>query len=379
MLVIFLLLATIIPLIFLSLVYWMDLYQTGEFRSALLCFIWGLVTYAIASVVNIFIIQLGWMTSKNVVCFVAPLIEEILKAMILIYLARRSNFIYFVDGAIFGFSTGIGFAIMENYQYILAGTAMNLSTTVGLVVSTNLMHASASAIVGIAAGIARFQRSYKHTMIIMVGLIVSILLHMTFNIFVTNINNQYHIFFAAIISFCSISIIALMIQLGLLEEKKWIEEKLGKADRVTVNETALVLCLDNVQEIIAPVVKKFGPDKAEKIEKFLLLQARLGILRKTIDKSTGENMRQDIEQEMTALREDMDKTRRELGIYCMLYLRNIFPQKTSPLWDRLEELTEQHLSAQLGKSNLNLWSVLDNRVAKSIDVKPGSLDKRMSE
>ena len=71
---------------------------------------------------------------------------------------RRPKFTYFVDGAIYGFAIGIGFAVFENYEYI-AGSSAALNTAIGRVISTNLIHATASAIIGIAFGLARFQHT----------------------------------------------------------------------------------------------------------------------------------------------------------------------------------------------------------------------------
>ena len=110
--------ATIIPLVFLYLIYTRDLYGTGAFRYVIYCFFWGAAAYVLAAYVNTWVEGTGLVTRLQVVRYTAPVAEEILKALILIYLVRRPQFTYFVDGAIYGFAIGIGFAVFENYQYI---------------------------------------------------------------------------------------------------------------------------------------------------------------------------------------------------------------------------------------------------------------------
>src|SRR5512142_1235110 len=102
--IIALVIATAIPLIVLYIIYTLDLYKTGAFRSVLLCFAWGGAAFAGAYFTNRTIYLNHLASSDNIVMFVAPVVEEILKALILVYLVRRPNFTYFVDGAIYGFA-----------------------------------------------------------------------------------------------------------------------------------------------------------------------------------------------------------------------------------------------------------------------------------
>jgi len=52
--------------------------------------------------------------------YVSPLIEEALKAMIVVFLIRTRRVGFLVDAAILGFAVGAGFALVENlYIYLL--------------------------------------------------------------------------------------------------------------------------------------------------------------------------------------------------------------------------------------------------------------------
>jgi RsiW-degrading membrane proteinase PrsW (M82 family) len=364
--------ATAIPLVFLYVVYTLDLYKTGEFRFVLIGFAWGGLAWVIARYVNqfayrVFIFPLPGASFETVARYIAPAVEEILKALFLLYLVRRPNFTYFVDGAIYGFSIGIGFAVFENYEYVL-GTNQALGLAIGRVLSSNLIHASASALVGVAVGIARFQRLPKKILFTLGGLLIAIAVHTVFNNLVAELQGSgMLIIYASILGISAAGVVAFTIKRGLAEEKTWIEEKLGDADRVTAKEAAAVQKLSSIQDVLAPLAERFGPEKAEQIENFLVIQARLGILRKTLDKLNDEKMRKSVEEQMAKLRLEMDKSRRQVGAYCMLYLRNIFPEDSSPLWGRLETAINEKIAARPATGGANLWASLGQKTAPKLD------------
>ncbi len=367
--------ATLIPLIALYVIYTLDLYKLGTFKSVLTCFVAGSVAFFIAREVNLFLYTGKYVDYHTTVRYSAPIIEEILKGLILIYLVRRPSFTYFVDGAIYGFASGIGFAIFENYEYIASSYDAGLITALSRVLSTNLIHASASALLGIGFGLSRFQRSYRKILVIALGLVSAIGLHMIYNNVVDRVDSgviseSMILLAATVIGFSGAGLVALIMNRGLKEEKTWIEEKLGAADRVTSGEAAIVKRFDEMNDLLAPLTQRFGEEKAAKIERFLTIQARLGIQRKTLDKLTDKKMHQAVEKQMAELRQEMDKARREVGSYAMLYLRHTIPADASPLWNRLENLIQERAAARPASGGMNLWSNLDTKARQQTGDKP---------
>ena len=151
------------------------------------------------------------------------------------------------------------------------------------------------------------------------------------------------------------------IRRGLEEEKEWIKETLGDADRVTVEEAAVVHNLSDVERILAPLAEHFGLDKASQVEHFLTLQARLGIMRKTLDKLPDENLVESVEHEMVEIRAEMDNARRKVGTLTMMYLRGIFPEDDDTHWGHFGEVIEQRIAMQPSSSGGGLWANLDRR------------------
>ena len=368
--IIALIVATVIPLIVLYIIYTRDFYGTGAFSYVILCFVWGGVAFAFAYLINSYLISNGIIERLTVIRVVAPIEEEILKGLILIYLIRRPQFTYFVDGAIYGFAVGIGFAIFENYYYIW-GDLGALSIAIQRVISVNLVHATGSAIIGIAFGLARFSRLRGRIVQVLTGLALAAALHAVFNNLVTTVSRGLDIVFAVIIGFIGLSTIWATIKRGLAEEKAWIEETLGMADRVTPGEAEVVHRITKVDEILEPLAMRFGKEKASQIEKFIKIQAKLGILRKTLEKLQDENLLEDARKEMALLRQEMDAVRKSVGTYTMMYLRGIFMEEDSQLWGSLERgIIEERLISHPVPEGGGLWGKLDEVIKP-----PNSLDE----
>ncbi|MCP5087475.1 MAG: PrsW family intramembrane metalloprotease, partial [Rhodobacteraceae bacterium] len=188
--------ATALPLVVLYLIYRLDLYATGSFQLVMACFVWGIASLAMALfLANRLTLDWGWVNQQTLTRYVAPVSEELLKALFLIFLVRRAQFTYFVDGAIYGFAVGMGFAIIENALYL--SKTPDVSLAMSRVISTNLMHATATSMVGIALGRARFHRAGGRFLWLLAGLATAIAIHAGFNNLVTRVNGRFLLLYAA--------------------------------------------------------------------------------------------------------------------------------------------------------------------------------------
>lgn len=353
--------AILVPLFALIAMRALDLYGTGSFRTVLACFLWGIVAFLLAYWINTAMLNAKLVSEDTFRRYSAPILEELLKAGVLLYLVRRPNFTYFVDGAIYGFAAGIGFAVIENCDYILGNSGAAMGIAIARVLSTNLMHASTSGVIGIALGMSRFQRFSGRTLLLIVGFGLAMAIHVGFNNLVTRVNGVMLMVYAIAVGFTSTGTIAFAIKRGLSDQKKWIEETLGEADRVTGGEARVVNKLEDVQKILKPLVETFGKEKGEKIRDFLVLQAQLGIKRKTLEKLTDDNMREAVRKDMDGIRAKMDQARRDVGSYAMLYLRNIFPEDGSPVLNALQNAIDQRIASG-GSGGPNPFALLGNKM-----------------
>lgn len=373
------LIAILLPLVFLYVIYALDLYSSGSFRTVVICFVWGVVAFGLAYVLNTTIMtsvlqdRLGMYRAEamtTIVVLVAPIVEEIVKSLILIYFGRRPDFTYFVDGAIYGFAAGIGFSVLENLFYLSQPGSQGQGTllAVSRSFSTCLMHGSASALVGVSIGRFRYGHGWTRLLSAILGWAAAIALHSGFNRVVEFWEGSAFLLGAIGLGVGGVVLIALFIRWGLVEERRWIEETLGMELRVTSKEKALVRELSSVQELLRPIEERFGREKTMEVEDFLLKQAQLGIKRKSSQMLTDPRMKAQVEAQITALKEEMESLRRKVGLYVMTYVRSIFPPESMLLWVTLQEsVAEAQKKAETEAPQFNLWGKLQDEARARAD------------
>lgn len=359
--------ATLIPLAVLWFIRSRNLYQTGTFSMVLGAFGWGILVYGMVAALNSqVLLGMGIVRVDTLVRFIAPWVEEILKALLFLYLFRKINFTYFVDGAITGFAIGIGFAIVENYEYIFSYQNAAMGVAISRVISTNLIHAAATATTGIAFGLARFHKGLRMVGIILGGLGLAILLHMGFNNLVNQVSSSFLLLYAASVGILATVVIYILIKRGLVQAKNWIQEKLGTADRVTANEAQAVQKISDAKHLLAPLEEMFGQQQAAQIHKFLLIQARLGIHRKNMEKFQNPQMVQETEKEIVSLQTEMDTLRREMGPYSMAMFRSLFPPSENVFWGQLETTLQDRMKNPARPSS-GMWEKLQSATKQNSD------------
>lgn len=403
--------AILLPLGFLGLIYSQDLYGQGKFRYVLLSFGWGLAAFGAAYGANLFIYErlllhlLKFSPSEGslwLAILVAPIVEEVLKSVVLLFLARQMS--YFIDGMIYGFVGGTAFSILENVLYLAdpKNTAPGVLTALLRVLSTCLMHGVASALAGGAIGRFRYSRGGYHLLakvskragalavvlrpillggarllILALGWALAIGLHMGFNRLVrVEVGaglNWVRLVGPVGIGLGGIVLMVLSIRWGLREEKRWIEEMLGGGtgvSRVTPREVSLVQQYDRLDELLLqPIAERFGQEKVPLVEAFLLKQAQLGIAEKNRARTLDPQERRKLDEEIVHLRREMDKIRRQVGAYCMSYVR-LFSGETLALWIRLRERAEEPSRQAAGEGRLGAISekIRPERPGSGIDV-----------
>ncbi len=83
--------------------------------------------------------------------YYGPIVEELLKSAFVLTLIARGRVGFMVDGAIYGFAVGAGFALIENLYYLHALEGVNMLVWFVRGLGTAVMHGGATAIVGIVA------------------------------------------------------------------------------------------------------------------------------------------------------------------------------------------------------------------------------------
>jgi RsiW-degrading membrane proteinase PrsW (M82 family) len=354
--------ALIVPVIFLFLLRKFDLHKTAKFQRNIVTLGCGVVAYLLAVQVNRAIANSGLLTWNEIVRYVAPFGEEILKSLILLYLVRRADFNYIVDGALYGFGAGIGFAIIENVEYV-QGTQVEFALILALarVFSTNLVHATGSGLIGTALAYHRGNKDKQRGLIaILGGYVIAIVFHGVFN----NMVNA-GTFLAVAIGYGVVgaALIWYFIRHGMDAQKEWVGEKLGMQDRVTKEETRAVTGIENVVEtLIVPFKERFGDEKVPLVRELMYKQAEMGIKRKLLDATPSPTKRREVEDIIQGLYKEMEELRKQIGVYPMMFVREVYLGQELQLWELLDQRIKETGTGQKGGG---VWDLATSRIKES--------------
>ncbi|MFC1720365.1 PrsW family glutamic-type intramembrane protease [Pseudomonadota bacterium] len=133
--------------------------------------------------INAFLITYFAIDFLNYPRLYAPLVEESVKASILVYLFRTNRIGFLIDAGILGFTVGAGFSFVENIYYL--NTAVDAHYGVWMVrgFGTAIMHGGATALFAIVSETMTQRHLKMNPLLYLPGLIVAFLLHSIFNHF----------------------------------------------------------------------------------------------------------------------------------------------------------------------------------------------------
>lgn len=354
-----LLFALIVPVLFLILLRRFDLYQTGQFRLNILTVGFGIIAYYFAAQINPAVVNAGWANWDQVIRVVAPIVEEVLKSLILIYIVTRADFNFVVDGALYGFGVGIGFAIIENVEYVNRNPEAAVLIAVARVFSTNLIHATGSGLIGTALANRRGDKSVRAWLIIAVGYVFSIVFHGLFN---SMVSDGTAIVFAIAYGIVGIGLIYFVIRRGMTVQKQWVSEKLTIADRASKEDTRAVANIESLDETLIPLRKRFGDEKAELVKELISIQAEIGIKRKLLESDSQEKRKTEVNEIIEKLVEQTNTLRNQIGSYCMMMVREVYLGQDIQAWNLLNARVAASGSGQKGGG---VWNRVTERVKES--------------
>lgn len=175
---------SILPVfLFLGILVVIDSYKLVSLRAVLLAVAAGCGAAAIGYAVNVWLRPTLGLGSTEYSRYVAPLVEETLKAAYLGYLMSRNKVGFVVDAAIIGFGVGTGFALLENLYFLTVYPDAALWTWFVRGFGTAVMHGGTTAIVAMVARSLQNQRERFALPLLLPGLAVAALLHALYNHF----------------------------------------------------------------------------------------------------------------------------------------------------------------------------------------------------
>ncbi|HEY5776550.1 MAG TPA: PrsW family glutamic-type intramembrane protease [Xanthomonadales bacterium] len=170
-------------LIFLLLLVYMDSYKLVKLRTVLWVILIGALLPFAGYWINGYAIGLlGWefpVYSR----YAAPVIEEGMKACVMVYLFRTHRIGFLVDSAILGFAVGAGFGVVENFYYLYMAADAQIAVWVVRGFGTAIMHGGAMALFGVMAQNLTERQMKINPLLYLPGFIVAITIHSVFNHF----------------------------------------------------------------------------------------------------------------------------------------------------------------------------------------------------
>jgi len=170
-------------LIFLLLLLYLDSYKLVSLRTVLWVILTGALLPFIGYWINGYLIaRLGWdlhVYSR----YAAPLVEEGMKACVMIYLFKSHRIGFLVDAAILGFAVGAGFGVVENFYYLYMAADAQLAVWVVRGFGTAIMHGGTMALFGVMAQSLTERQMNINPLLLLPGFILAVTIHSVFNHF----------------------------------------------------------------------------------------------------------------------------------------------------------------------------------------------------
>ncbi len=171
-------------LLFITGLVFLDSFKLVTLRATVGAILVGCIVAGILLPVHTYLINSLSISVTSFSRYIAPLSEEIGKALFIIYLIRTQKVGFMVDAAIFGFAVGAGFALFENMYYLLTLAESNPLVWIIRGCGTAVMHGGTTGIFAIVTKTLSDRYTSKNIVPILPGLVIAVLIHSLFNHFI---------------------------------------------------------------------------------------------------------------------------------------------------------------------------------------------------
>jgi RsiW-degrading membrane proteinase PrsW (M82 family) len=168
-------------LLFLGLLVFLDSFKLVSLRSVLVALLAGGVAALAGASVNGGLMAATGLATPTFSCYVAPPVEEALKALWIVVLLRRGRVGFLVDAAILGFAVGAGFALVENVEYLRALAEPRVLLWLVRGFGTAILHGATTAIFAILAKMVEDRHPGRPLLAVLPGLLAAAAVHSLYN------------------------------------------------------------------------------------------------------------------------------------------------------------------------------------------------------
>ena len=168
---------------FLIVLIFLDSYKLINSFSIIKTIFIGCLAAFFSLFINIFLLNLFTINVIIFARYIAPLFEELLKAIYPAILIRTKKVGFMVDAAIYGFAVGTGFALIENVYYLHSLNNQNIFLWIIRGFGTAIMHGGTTTVFAIVSKYLIELKLENKLSCLLPGLISAYIIHSSFNHF----------------------------------------------------------------------------------------------------------------------------------------------------------------------------------------------------
>lgn len=203
--------------LFLGALVLLDSYKLIPLRAILLAVAAGSVAAAAGYAVNSWLRPALALDLAHFSMYVAPGVEELLKAIYVVWLIRRSKVGFVADAATYGFAGGTGFAFVENVLLLQSYPSATIWAWIVRGFGTAMMHGGTTAIVAMMTRTLQKRATGFRPQAVLPGLAAAMLLHSLYNQFLVS-----PLLATALIVLVLPSIMVVLFQKSERETRTWL-------------------------------------------------------------------------------------------------------------------------------------------------------------
>jgi RsiW-degrading membrane proteinase PrsW (M82 family) len=328
-------LALVPVFVLLAIFVWLDAFELMSLREILVLLVLGgmgaLATYPISGRM-LDTLPIGFSSYSR---FVAPWIEEAIKAVIMIGLFRFNRAGYKLDTVISGFAVGAGFSVVENIIYLTIYPGYGAGTWLVRGLGTAVMHGTTLAILGAVAHELGERENRQaagdfefHLWWFVPGYLIAVAIHTTFNQF----PDRPLLAMMGTIIHAPIANNAIF-HFGTAEAQEWLETERA-AHQAELDALVAGRWPDSASgRAVAGLAERLGAEKSQRIHRFMEVQTWLVVQAEQamLDEAAGEVALDRLKVE--AAFAELDSLKNSLGRTTFATLKRLLPFSRNDYWE----------------------------------------------
>ena len=313
--------------LFLGALVLLDSYKLIPLPAVLIAVAAGAASALVAYGVNVRVYPALGLEISRYSKFVAPILEETLKAIYIIWLFRRNKVGFVVDAATYGFAVGTGFAFVENISTFQLHPDSTIWTWVIRGFGTALMHSGTTAMFAMVSRTLHKRSPVMRPVLLLPGLATAAIFHSLYNQFLVS-----PLLATALIVLVFPYVFMFLFQKSERETRSWLgtgfdtDQELLRVMRAgEVSETPVGTYLKGLRN-------SFPPEVIVDMLCILRLRAELGIRAKGMLLMREAGFEADPDPSLPAKLEEVRYLEKSIGRTGMRALKPFVHTSTQDLW-----------------------------------------------